>query len=127
MAGTGAKDGGPDGQGLAVGPFDGGRVGRVDVDDREVAVTIGSGHGPAQASTVGERHGDLVATQIVGVGKDLAPGDDDPGSAGAAADPDDGGPNALGDGGDGGLEFFDDTHGWVCSDGSLGLACSADL
>ena len=89
----------------------GGRAGGVDVDDREVAVAVPAGDRAARLPAVGERDGDLVAAQVVGVGQDLAGGDDDAGAAGAAADPDDGWADALGDGGDGGLEFLDDAHG----------------
>ena len=108
----GAEDGGPDGEVGAVGPGDRGRAGGVDVDDREVAVAVPAGDGAARATAVGERDGDFVAAQVVGIGQDLAVGDDDAGAARAAADPDDGRADALGDGGDGGLELFDDAHGF---------------
>ena len=49
-----------------------GRAGRVDVDDREVAVAVPAGNGPARATAVSERDGDFVAAQVVGVGQDLA-------------------------------------------------------
>ena len=112
VAGPGAEDGGPDAQVGAVRPGDRGRAGGVDVDDREVAVAVPAGDGAAGATAVGEGHGDLVAAQVVGIGQDLAVGDDDAGAARAATDPDDGRADALGDRGDGGLEFFDDAHGF---------------
>ena len=90
---------------------DSGCAGRVDVDDREVAVAIPAGDRAAGPTAVGEGDGDLVAAQVVGIGQDLAVGDDDAGAARAATDPDDGRADALGDRGDGGLEFFDDAHG----------------
>ncbi len=98
---------------------DRGRPGRVDVDDREIAVAVPAGHGPARATAVSERDGDFVAAQVVGVGQDLAVGDDDAGAARPAADPDDGRADAVGDRGDGGLEFFDDCHG-ACAPSACG-------
>ena len=105
----------PDGEVGAVRPGDGGRAGRVDVDDREVAVAVPARDGPARATAVSERDGDFVAAQVVGIGQDLAVGDDDAGAAGPAADPDDGRSDALGDGGDGGLQVFDGAHRYVGS------------
>ena len=115
VAGAGPEDGAADGERRAVAPLERGRAGRVDVDDREIAVAVPAGDGPARATAVSERDGDFVAAQVVGVGQDLARGDDDAGAARAAADPDDGWAGALGDGGDGGLEFFDDAHSVVFS------------
>ena len=94
----------------AVAPLDRGRPGRVDVDDREIAVAVIAGDRPDEPATVGEGDRHLVAAQVVGVGQDLAGGDHDAGSAGAAADPDDGRADPLRDGGDGRLEFFDGAH-----------------
>src|SRR6187401_231302 len=114
MAGARAEYRGADAQLGAVGPGDGRRAGGIDVDDREVAVAVPAGNGPARATAVSERDGDFVAAQVVGVGQDLARREDDAGAARAATDPDDGWAGALRDRGDGGLEFFDDAHS-VCS------------
>ena len=116
VAGPGAEDRGPDAERLTVAPLEGRRGGGVDVDDREVAVAVPAGNGAAEAATVGERDGDLVTAQVVGIGQDLAGGDDDAGAARAAADPDDRWADAVGDGGDGGLEVFDGGHS-VCAPG----------
>ena len=95
----------------AVAPGDRRGTGRVDCHDREIAVAIDTGHGAAGRAPVGERDGDLVAAQVVGIGQDLAVGDDDAGAAGVAPDADDGGAGGGGDGTDGRAEFFDDAHG----------------
>jgi hypothetical protein len=79
----------PDRQALAVTPFERGRIGGVDVDDRQVAVTIEAGHRADEAAPVREGDGDLIPAKVVGVGEDLARGDDDAGAARPAADPDD--------------------------------------
>ena len=115
----------PTAEAAAVAPLERLRAGGVDLDHREVAVAVDCRHGAARAAAVGERDGDLVAAQVVGIGQDHAVGDDDAGAARAAADPDDGRADALGDGGDGGLEFFDDAHGVAPGWGEGGLAVSA--
>ena len=116
VRGRGAEDGACRSSSAAPSPqASGGGAGRVDLDDREVAVAVDAGDGAARPPAVGEGDGDLVAAQVVGVGQDRAVGDDDAGAAGAAADPDDGWADALGDGGDGGLEFLDGAHVAWCS------------
>ncbi len=61
-------------------------------------------------AAVGERDGDLVAAQVVGVGQDLAVGDDYAGAALVAADPDDRRTGAGGGALDRGLEIVDKAH-----------------
>ena len=107
VTGAGTEDGAADGERRAIGPLERGRACRVDVDDREVAVAVPAGNGPARATAVSERDGDFVAAQVMGVCEYLARGKDDTGAARSAADPDDGWSGALGDRCDGGLEFFD--------------------
>ena len=94
---AGTEDGTADAERGAVGPVERGGTGRVDVDDREVAVAVPAGNGPARATAVSERDGDFVATQVVGVGQDLARGDHDAGATRAPADADDGWSGALGE------------------------------
>ena len=83
------EDDRPGGGPVAIGPGDGLCAGRVDRDDREVAVHVDTGEAACRRSAVGERHGDLVAADVVGVGEDLAIGDDDTGAAQAGSDADD--------------------------------------
>ena len=111
VAGAGPEDRGPDRQAVPGAPVERRGGAGVDIDDREVALAVVAGHRADEAAAVGEGHGDLVAAEVVGVGQDLARGEDDARAAGAAADPDDRRADPLGDGGDGGLEFFDDAHG----------------
>ena len=87
-------------------PGDGLDVARVDLDRGEVEVGVDARHAAALAAAVGERHGDLVAAQVVGVGEHAAGADDDAAAAPPpAAQADDGGADSLGRGLDGGREI----------------------
>ena len=87
--GRGAEDGRAHVERVAGAPGDRRGAGRVDRDDREVAVGVDAGDGAARGSPVGEGDRDLVAAQVVGVGQDLAVGDDDAGATAVSADADD--------------------------------------
>ena len=90
-------------------------AGGVDRDDREVAVRVDAADLAARRSPVAERDGDLAATKVVGVGQDLAVGDDDAGPAAVATDPHDRRSDALGDRGDRRTELFDGCSCGLCS------------
>ncbi len=84
-----------DREAVAGAPRDARRAGRVDLHDRQVAVRVDAGHGAARRATVGERDGDFATAQVVGVGQDLAVGDDHARPAPVAADADDRSADAL--------------------------------
>jgi hypothetical protein len=72
-----------------IAPLDRGRVGRVDGDHREVTVRVDARDRAAGSATVGKGDRDLLAAKVVGIGEDLAIGDDDARSALVPANADD--------------------------------------
>ena len=104
------------------------RPGRVDLDDREVAVRIDAADRAALRSAVAERDGDLVAAEVVGVGEDAAVGDDDAAAAVALADADDGRAGRLVDAADRAGKIVEDGHVVrVSGCGATGPAASSPL
>src|SRR5436190_19501533 len=83
---------------------------RVDVDDREVPVTVDAADLADGRTAITEGDGDLVAAEIVGIGQDAAVGDDNAAAADSAADPDDARGGGVGDGADRGGELFEGGH-----------------
>ena len=82
----------------------------VDGDDGEIAVRIDPSDLAPRRSPIGERDRDLTAAQVVGVGQDLAIGDDDAGSASVAPHAHDRRSDALRDGRDGSAQFIKGAH-----------------
>ncbi len=70
-------------------------AGRVDLDDREVAVPVDAGDPPGRGPAIGEANGGLAAAQVVGVRDDAAVGDDDARAALPLPDADDRGTDLL--------------------------------
>jgi len=85
----GPEDHGADVDRAAVRPIEGLDLAGVDRDDGEVAVPIDPADLAAGRAAVGEGDRDLVATDVVGVGQNLAVGDDDARPALPRADADD--------------------------------------
>ena len=74
VARSGAEDRRPDSKCGTVAPLERRCIGGVDVDRRKIAFAVEAGDGAADASAVGERDGDLVTADVVGIGDDLARG-----------------------------------------------------
>ena len=86
-------------------------AGRVDLDDREVAVPVDAGDPPGRGPAIGEANGGLATAQVVGVRDDATVGDDHARATLALADADDRGTHLSCDRRDGRLELFEDAHG----------------
>ena len=86
-------------------------VAGLDRDGGEVEVGVRARHAAVLGAAVGERDGDLLAAQDVGVGQDGAGGGDHAGPATpAAAEADDGGADGVGCGCDRALKFVEYRH-----------------